>query len=123
MYSNEELVSNTGYWLDKIQNDLYYELNRYMKNKDLNRTQLAKELGFSKGYISQVLNGNFNYSLKKLIDLSLAIGLVPKINYSNVQDEVMRLNKLNQMKVIELKSENSLTLENIEDHANSSCYA
>ncbi|MCF8273100.1 MAG: helix-turn-helix domain-containing protein [Flavobacteriaceae bacterium] len=122
MFSNEELINNTGYWLDKIQNELYFELNLYMKKNKLNRTQLAKELGFTKGYITQVLNGNFNYSLKKLIDLSLAIGLVPNINFSKVNDEIINLNKLNSARIIELKvntycSLNDFLTEDVQKYA------
>lgn len=53
-----------------------------MEEKGLNQTALAKELGVSKGYISQVLNGNFNFSLKKLIELSLKLNVAPKVNLS-----------------------------------------
>nr|WP_321229658.1 helix-turn-helix transcriptional regulator [uncultured Psychroserpens sp.] len=100
MFSNEELVKNTGYWMDKIQNDLYFELHKYMEIHNLSKTELAKHLGFSKGYISQILNGNFNYSLKKLIELSIAIDKVPKIEFSDISKEVNKLNSLNSAKLI-----------------------
>jgi len=41
--------------------------------------QFAEQLGVSKGYVSQVMKGEFNYTLKKLIELSLAIGKAPVI--------------------------------------------
>ena len=44
-----------------------------MKDKKLNRSQLAKKLGVTKGYITQVLNGDFDHRISKLVDLSLAI--------------------------------------------------
>jgi transcriptional regulator with XRE-family HTH domain len=45
----------------------------------MSQTQLAIQLGVSKGYISQVMKGEFNFTLKKLIELSLAVGKAPAI--------------------------------------------
>lgn len=104
MFTNEELVKNTGYWMDSIQNDLYFELNEYMKTHNLNKTELANHLGFTKGYISQILNGNFNFSLKKLIDLSLAINKVPKIEFNDIDKELLKLDKMNSVKLITLNT-------------------
>lgn len=42
---------------------------------------MAKKMGVSNAYISQVLNGNFNFTLRKLIELGLAIGKVPRIEF------------------------------------------
>ncbi len=43
----------------------------------MTQSQLALQLGLSKGYVSQVMKGEFNYTLKKLIELSLAEGKAP----------------------------------------------
>ena len=56
-------------------------IERYMKNNNLSRTELAHKLGVSKGYISQVLNGDFDHRLSKLVELSMAVGMVPQISY------------------------------------------
>ena len=80
----ERLYRSEFYWMEMYQNDLYAELVEYMKENNLNQTQLADQLGFSKGYISQVLNGNFNHSLKKLLQLSLKMGKVPDIEYKSI---------------------------------------
>ena len=52
-----------------------------MQNNHLSRSDLARELGVSKGYISQVLNGDFDHRLSKLVKLSMAVGMVPQISY------------------------------------------
>ena len=52
-----------------------------MQNNHLSRSDLARELGVTKGYISQVLNGDFDHRLSKLVKLSLAVGMVPQISY------------------------------------------
>ena len=80
----EELLKNKGYWISRIQIDLYNQLSDYMKKTGLNRARLAKKLGVSKGYISQVLNGDFNHKLSTLVDLSLAMDKIPEIRFVDV---------------------------------------
>ncbi|EMR00804.1 helix-turn-helix domain-containing protein [Cesiribacter andamanensis] len=80
MISREELYQTPEYWLERIQNDIFRMVHVYMEERGLNQTALARELGVSKGYISQIVNGNFNFSLTKLIELSLALGVAPKVN-------------------------------------------
>lgn len=86
--TREELLGSKGYWTAKIQIDLYHQLEAYMKDNGLNRTQLAERLGVTKGYISQILNGDFDHKISKLIDLSLAMGKVPQINYPDLQEYI-----------------------------------
>ncbi|HEY1045094.1 MAG TPA: helix-turn-helix transcriptional regulator [Bacteroidia bacterium] len=85
MKKTEELIRTKAYWMTIIQNDLYAKVEQYMINKGINRTQLAAELGVTKGYISQVLNGDFNHSLGKLIELALSVGVVPQINFKSIE--------------------------------------
>lgn len=80
----DELLKSKEYWIAKIQMDLYQLIENYCSEKKITKTQLAKELGVSKGYISQILNGNFDHKLSKLVELSLAFGKVPIIEYENV---------------------------------------
>lgn len=79
-----EFLSHREHWITKIQLDLYSELRTYMEENNINRTQLAERLGVSKGYISQVLNGDFDHKISKLVDLSLLMGKVPDISYPNL---------------------------------------
>lgn len=55
-----------------------------MKNK-LKNKDLAQKLGVTKGYISQILNGNFDHKLSKLIELSLACDKIPYISYLDLE--------------------------------------
>ena len=82
----QELLNNAGYWTSKIQFELYDELLKYIEKNNLNRTQLAKKLGFSKGYISQVLNGDYNHKVSKMVELSMAIGKIPKVEFIDVNE-------------------------------------
>jgi len=69
------------YLLTKYQNEIFRQLQEYMKVNNLTQQDMKKKMGVSSAYISQVLNGNFNFTLKKLIELGLAIGKVPKIEF------------------------------------------
>ncbi len=93
MFTREELLRSPEYWFEDAQNELYRQVIEYKERKGINQTQLAEELGVSKGYVSQILKGEFNYTLKTLIDISLAIGIVPKIEYKSIESVIEEDNK------------------------------
>ena len=84
-----ELLRSEGYWIAKLQTDLYRELVAYMEKTHMNSSQLAKHLGCSKGYVSQLLNGNFDHKISKLVELSLAIGKAPILEYKDVSEYIL----------------------------------
>lgn len=88
--TREELIQSKEYWLAKLQIELFNEVERYMKDFNLSRSQFATQLGVSKGYISQILNGDADHRLSKLVELSLAIGLAPSISYESLTDIIAR---------------------------------
>jgi transcriptional regulator with XRE-family HTH domain len=80
----KELLKSKEYWMVQIQNDLFGAIEKYMKSKNINRTKLAETLGVSKGYITQILNGDFDHKLSKLVELSLASNAAPILNFTNL---------------------------------------
>jgi transcriptional regulator with XRE-family HTH domain len=83
-----QLLKNEGYWTSKIQIDLYNQLEKYMSDNKINRSQLAKKLKVSKGYVTQILNGDFNHRISKLVELALAIDKIPEINYRDLNQTI-----------------------------------
>lgn len=77
MIKREELLKSEEYWFETIQNDIFRMVNEYLEQKGINQSELANELGVTKGYVSQIINGNFNYTLKKLIELSIKLKKAP----------------------------------------------
>lgn len=77
MFTKEELPEGPQYLLTKYQNEIYHELMEYMQSNNLTQKEVAKKLGVSNSYVSQVLNGHFNFTLKKLIEIGLMMGKVP----------------------------------------------
>jgi transcriptional regulator with XRE-family HTH domain len=86
MITREELLKSPEYWFENAQNELYRQVIEYKESKGINQSELAAELGVTKGYVSQILKGEFNYTLKKLIEISLAIGKVPQIEYREINE-------------------------------------
>ena len=81
MFTQEELFESPAYLLTLYQNEIFREVHGYMQENGITQKELAKKLGVSDAYVSQILNGKFNFTLKKLIELGLAIGKIPKIKF------------------------------------------
>lgn len=88
MIKRDELLRTEEYWFEVLQNDIYRIVAEYIKKENINQTQLAEQLGVSKGYISQIMNGNFNYTLKKMIELSLALKMAPAFEFKNLEQYI-----------------------------------
>lgn len=86
MYTKERLVRGEGYWMETIQQAIHEALLAYMEKHDLNQTELGKKLGFTRGYVSQLMNGNFNLSQKKIIQLLLKMDMVPDLRIRTVDE-------------------------------------
>jgi len=48
-------------------------ISRLMQEKGVTRTELARRIGRSKGFVTQVLNGRHNMTLRTLADLAWAL--------------------------------------------------
>ena len=79
--TREELLRIPEYWTTKIQLELYAHIEAYMSDNKINRTELAKRLGVSKGYVTQILNGDYDHRISKLVEIALKIDYVPSIIY------------------------------------------
>ena len=69
--------------------ELYRQITAFMESRHMNKTQLAEHLGCSKGYVTQLLNGDFDHKLSKFVELSLAINKIPEITFSDVDDYIL----------------------------------
>lgn len=88
MIKREELLKTKEYWFETLQNDIYRMVDEYIQKEDINQTKLAEQLGVSKGYISQIINGNFNFTLKKMIELSLALNIAPDVKFKDLDQYI-----------------------------------
>ena len=86
------LIQSKAYILTKFQIGLFNQINEYLVKNKINRTQFAEKLGVSKGYISQIMNGEFDHKISKLIELYLSIGQVPSITTTPIDEYLIANN-------------------------------
>lgn len=82
--TRNEILREPEYWTTKIQLDLFEKVARYMEEKGMTRKDLAEHLGVSRSYVTQLLNGDADHKLSKIVEISLAMGLVPKMEFENI---------------------------------------
>lgn len=87
--TREELLKSPSYWTAGLQMELYRQILAFMESHDMNKTQLAEYLGCTKGYVTQLLNGDFDHKLSKFVELSLAINKIPEISFSDVDEYIL----------------------------------
>ena len=90
--NRNELVKSKEYWMAQIQLNLFELIENYCKKNNLNKTQLAAQLGVTKSYVTQILNGDFDHKMSKLVELSLAFGKVPVLQFIDF-DKYIESNK------------------------------
>jgi transcriptional regulator with XRE-family HTH domain len=79
--TRKELINSKEYWISSVQLDLYNKIKAYLEKNNITQTELANQLNVTKGYISQVLNGNFDHKLSKLVELALACDNIPLVYF------------------------------------------
>lgn len=84
----KELLKSPNYWISKIQLGLYDCADEFMERHGMNRTQLAEHLNVSKGYVSQLLNGDYDHRLSKFVELALAFGYIPSITFTPMEEYI-----------------------------------
>lgn len=88
----EELLKTEEYWVTRIQSFLYKEINLYLERTKLSKTDFSKQIGVSKGYVTQVLSGNFDHRVSTLVRLVLAIQKVPNFNFITLDEFLLEQN-------------------------------
>lgn len=83
--TREELITSPVYWTFEIQNDLFQLIENYLKENNLSRIQFAEKLGVTKGYVSQILNGEFDHRISKFVELAMKVGKVPRIEFEDLE--------------------------------------
>lgn len=93
----EKILNQPSYWIEGINGVLYNAIIEFMEKNNFNRTQLAQNLGISKGRVSQILNdGEINFSIEKIVEISIKIGKYPVFE---LEDSKVYLKNLNDTKI------------------------
>jgi transcriptional regulator with XRE-family HTH domain len=106
MTNREEIISGSTYWLTKVQIQVFNLLNNYMEENNLTQKQVAEKLNVSPSYVSQILNGNFNFTISKLIELALLVGKAPIIQFETIEQILKSeaLQKKAELKIMRKKT-------------------
>jgi len=62
-----------AYWIEHAVLDFTYSLEQRMRSHDVNRAELARRLGTSQAYITKILSGNANFTIKSMVSLCRAL--------------------------------------------------
>ena len=98
---SKEIEESIEYKIESISIDVAIQFYKQMKKLGINKKELAKRLGVSKSYVTQLLNGKSNMTIETLIkvaealNLNLQIKLVPKkldseANVQSVKNQVKK---------------------------------
>src|SRR5438309_11470638 len=74
------------YRLEKILIQLGENICRLMRDQQISRAEVAERLGVSRAYVTKVLNGNPNLTIKTLLKLSDALGRELAIHFVSKPD-------------------------------------
>lgn len=110
MLNKQDRLKYPNYLLSNYQLEIFRQLASYMEENKLKKKDMAKKLKVSSPYISQVLSGNFNFTLKKLIELGLSIDKVPYLEFVNA-DEYWRREKEGTIKYVVQKNTYHIELQ------------
>jgi predicted XRE-type DNA-binding protein len=95
--NSENILNQPSYWVEKVNASIYNSIIEFMEENKMKKKDLAVHLGISKGRVSQILNdGNINFSIEKVIQIALKVGVFPDFNFEN-KDAYLRV--LNSDKV------------------------
>jgi transcriptional regulator with XRE-family HTH domain len=74
------------YRLERILIQLGEDICRLMRDQQISRAEVAERLGVSRAYVTKVLNGNPNLTIKTLLKLSDALGRELAIRFAPKPD-------------------------------------
>ncbi len=79
------------FWIDVARVGFEEDLHRLMERAGINRAELAEAAGVSPAFVSKVLNGSNNYTLKTMAKLARAVGAVLQVRLVDEDREVVRV--------------------------------
>lgn len=77
---NQRLVAE-----EELIVDVTEQIWEILDHKDISKSSLADALGKSRAYVSQILDGNRNMTLRTLADIALALGMKAYFGFRPIQ--------------------------------------
>ncbi len=119
----EKLLRSKDYILSKLQLNLLDMIGQYKEKKKLKDAHLAKELGVSKGYVSQILHATYDHKLSKVVELALACNKMPLLHFVDL-DQFIKLDANDKIyELVPVQRPMNIIYEDTSASINSSEYA
>lgn len=80
-----EAARSVDYWQDVAQTDFAREMHRRMKERGINAAELARRMGTSKAYVSQLLDGG-NFTLLTMVKVAMALDAVVRVQLESQEE-------------------------------------
>lgn len=107
----EKLLRDKEYATSQMQLKLLNLIGEYMKQNKLLQKDLSKELGVSKGYISQLLNATYDHKLSKVAELALSCNAMPLLNFVNLDNFIEEDSKDKYFELFPVLRQRNITFE------------
>ena len=107
---------------EKLIIDVALMIEDLMKEKDINKTQLAKKLGVSQSSISQFLDGRRNMTLRTISELLFNLGERLLVSSESLDIEAKIFDYSNETEMIDLGDKNTEWIEDLNFYNKSDAY-
>jgi transcriptional regulator with XRE-family HTH domain len=87
----QEFREDVDFSVEELVLDLTERIVAVMKDSGINRTELAKRLGVSKAFITKLLNGNPNLTIRTMVSIAKSLGCEVSIDICPEGLEVRRV--------------------------------
>lgn len=75
--TKDELYKQCDFWVSLIQNELYRQVEGFIINNHITDVEMAERLGCSLGCLKEILNGEFNGSVRDIVKILLTVDKAP----------------------------------------------
>jgi len=77
----KDLENDIDFQLEGVLIDINEQIIKHMIDQKMTRKNLADKLGYSKAYITRILQGNHNITVKTLLQIAMALDVEFSLNY------------------------------------------
>jgi transcriptional regulator with XRE-family HTH domain len=81
----EKAKKHDEYWIAGVMIEFTEMVCKFMEEQKMTRTDLAKKLDVSSAYITKLLRGNANVTLKTMVRLAKVFNKEIKIEFQNIE--------------------------------------
>lgn len=90
MFTEDELIRSEVYWMERIQNDMFREMDAFIKRNEFTQEQAADASGIALADVRRLMKGEFNGTLQEAIILMLKIGRAPCFSFVDFDEAKKR---------------------------------